>query len=290
MATPRKDFTGQRFGRLVAIRCTGERAVRKSGKVSGYIWECKCDCGNTVFAESCKLRPNGLKSCGCLQRDTASSTMKKGDLIGQRFANLYVKEWIPVRERKQSKFPYLCMCDCGNITYAKRNDLVTGNKKSCGCIHDNYSHQSKIIHYTHGKSYTRLYRVWSIIKDRCDNPNSKNYANYGGRGITLCDEWYDFETFEKWAYDNGFDPNLKGSQCSIDRIDVNKGYSPNNCRWTDAKTQRINQRNVKLYEYNGEAMTITEWSRRLGIKYSALKYRLEKKQLTIEQIINEHVN
>ena len=112
------------------------------------------------------------------------------------------------------------------------------------------------------KDNQKIYKVWSGIKQRCFNPNSNRYKNYGGRGISICDEWKNsFETFCKWALENGYKEGL-----SIDRIDHEKKYEPSNCRWTDEITQQNNRTNNTLYEYEGETHTLTEWSRIKGIK------------------------
>ena len=112
------------------------------------------------------------------------------------------------------------------------------------------------------KDNQKIYKVWSGIKQRCFNPNSNRYKNYGGRGISICDEWKNsFETFCKWALENGYKEGL-----SIDRIDHEKDYEPSNCRWADEITQQNNRTNNTLYEYEGETHTLTEWSRIKGIK------------------------
>ena len=112
------------------------------------------------------------------------------------------------------------------------------------------------------KDNQKIYKVWSGIKQRCFNPNSNRYKNYGGRGISICDEWKNsFETFCKWALENGYKEGL-----SIDRIDHEKNYEPSNCRWTDEITQQNNRTNNTLYESEGETHTLTEWSRIKGIK------------------------
>ena len=106
---------------------------------------------------------------------------------------------------------------------------------------------------------------------RCEKPNHKAYKHYGGRGISVCNEWHEFPSFKKWADENGYDDKK-----SIDRIDVDGNYIPDNCRWTDSKTQMNNRRNTPHYEYNGESLTISEWSQKLGIPRSTILNRLER--------------
>lgn len=123
----------------------------------------------------------------------------------------------------------------------------------------------------HGLYGTRLYRTWNGMRDRCTNKNSKDYQHYGGRGITLCDEWKDSSQFFKWALENGYSDKL-----TIDRIDNNKGYSPDNCRWiTNAEQQRNRNFNQNI-TYNGITMCVSEWSRKTGIARQTIQKRLAK--------------
>ena len=125
---------------------------------------------------------------------------------------------------------------------------------------------------THGKCGTRLYNIFQGMKKRCYNKHRKDFYEYGGRGISICDEWLnDFQTFYDWSMSNGYDDNL-----TIDRIDNDKGYSPANCRWVDIKTQSNNTRKNVYLGYNGETMTLAEWSRKLNINRNTLKARYRK--------------
>ena len=117
--------------------------------------------------------------------------------------------------------------------------------------------------------YSRLYRIWLNMRNRCNNPKSVKYDAYGGRGITICDQWNDFNQFEQWALSNGYNDWL-----TIDRIDNDCGYSPNNCRWTTVTEQANNRRSSVRVEYNGESHTLAEWARIVGINYKTLTNRI----------------
>lgn len=169
----------------------------------------------------------------------ATSTLK--DLTGQRFGRLVVI-------RREGSTPqrlatWRCLCDCGSECVVSRTCLIRGNTKSCGCLN---SEAIKARRTTHKKIHTRLYGVWANMIQRCSNPKHNRYHRYGGRGITVCTEWRnDFQAFYDWAMASGYGENAPRGQCTIDRIDNDKGYSPENCRWADAKTQRSNQTNLK---------------------------------------------
>ena len=118
---------------------------------------------------------------------------------------------------------------------------------------------------------TKLYQVWCMMKNRCQCPTSKYYKNYGGRGIKVCSEWQSYEPFYEWAMSHGYKEGL-----SLDRIDNNNGYQPNNCRWADKVTQENNRRDNRFFEYKGERHTIAEWARIVGIDVRTLGYRFRK--------------
>lgn len=127
-------------------------------------------------------------------------------------------------------------------------------------------------------SKSRLYYVWSGMKDRCYYKKNRNYKNYGGRGIQVCEEWKNnFESFKNWAYKNGYDENAKRGECTLDRINVDKDYEPNNCRFISNKQQCNNKKNNIIIEYKGQKHTLKEWSEIVGINYSILLYRKTKK-------------
>ena len=243
------DFLGRRFGKLTVLELDHTDKHRNS------YWLCECDCGNTRIVSRQNLL-NGAVTCCSNCYDNIE------DLTGLRFGRLTVIDFDRFDERRASW--WLCECDCGNEISVRRNSLVSGQTKSCGCY-------SRDIHTSHGMTKTRLYRIWSGIKTRCENESDESYHRYGERGIDVCSEWESFETFRDWALDNGYEDNL-----TIDRIDNNLGYYPENCRWADRVTQQNNKRNNIYVEYEGERHTIGVWARILDIKYSTLYRRVKR--------------
>lgn len=201
------------------------------------------------------------------------------DLTGQRFGRLTV---LGFAGRKKPQILWECQCDCGNKKIVTGNALRTNGTRSCGCLADESRKNVAPKVTTHGDSKTRLYRIHSAMKQRCYNPNRERYKDYGGKHITICKEWLEkggYEAFKEWALSNGYRDNL-----TIDRIDNEKGYSPENCRWVDMKTQSNNKRMNIFVEYNQETHTASEWAEILDIHYTRLLERLKRGE-TIEEIL-----
>lgn len=183
------------------------------------------------------------------------------DLTGQRFGRLVAVKFAGHDKNRHRLWE--CQCDCGRTVNIDVNSLRSGKSKSCGC-------SRKGINKTHGKSGSRIHKIWADMIQRTHNPNERCYVNYGGRGITVCDEWLTFEPFYLWAIQNGYAEGL-----TIDRIDNDKGYSPDNCRWVTRKVQGNNKRNNRRLEYQGQTKTLAEWAVQFGMKQETLANRLK---------------
>ena len=278
------DLTGQRFGRLVVIQ-KGKPHITSGG---AYIatWICKCDCGNYTTVQAPKLRKGHTTSCGCLIKENKGHAYE--DLVGQKFNRLTVIKFIPPSERTVRGYNWLCQCECGKMIKANANKLKSGMQQSCGCLKEEMKYNIGNVNKKYKYSNKRLYGVYKAMLNRCYNPNGREYKNYGGRGITVCDEWlgeYGYDAFAEWAISTGYDINAEYGDCTIDRNDVNKGYSPDNCSWKTNKQQQSNRRDTIILSYNGEKHSMKEWSEILGISYSKILYHVHKGK-TLEQIID----
>lgn len=197
-----------------------------------------CECGNTTFASGTALRKGTKQSCGCLQREASARTPAMISRkyppvhVGDRYGKLTVIA--PTGKKVHGRASWICICDCGNTCEAMGNRLTGGKKLSCGCY---CGERLTERNTTHGGTGSRLYGIWRGMKSRCYNPNVKGYAYYGGKGVVVCDEWVtDFAAFRDWSLSNGYSDDL-----TIDRIDGDGPYSPDNCRWTTWDVQRNNQ-------------------------------------------------
>lgn len=203
------------------------------------------------------------------------------DIIGKRFGRLTVIKLDHIKRTSRNFYYYLCKCDCGNDYIVLKSSLLNGLTRSCGCYNTEIRIEQCKKRAKHNLTNSRIYGIWCKMKNRCYCKTLKVYANYGKRGITLCEEWKnDFKSFYNWAMKNGYKDSL-----SIDRINVNGNYEPNNCRWVDAKTQQRNRRNNHLITYKNETHCISEWAEMFGIKTSLLHQRLFRDKMPFEKAI-----
>lgn len=203
--------------------------------------------------------------------------MRGKNLIGKRFERLTVIERVSSPLNRKGKcIDWLCVCDCGKQKVLSSEVLTHGKSKSCGCL---LREISKRRNYKHGETKTHLYSIWSGMRERCYKEKCASYEHYGKRGIRVCDEWNGnngYVNFAKWAKENGYSDNLSRWEQSIDRIDVNKDYSPDNCRWVTNTVQQNNKRTNYRITVKGETHTIAEWSRIKGFSNSTIANRLRR--------------
>ena len=194
---------------------------------------------------------------------------KYKDLKGDKFGRLICLE--DVGRNKNGNVLWKCECECGNYAVVDSSSLKTGNTKSCGCLQKEIQEDFIKSNQDHGMCNTKIYKVWSSMKQRCLNLNDKAYKNYGGRGITFCREWEDFEPFYEWAINNGYQEGL-----TLERIDNNGNYCSQNCMWITKSKQSSNTRNCVKLTYNGKTKIMTEWADELDIPYYLLQSRIKE--------------
>ena len=209
------------------------------------------------------------------------------DISGNRYGRLVAISYHHFSAKQCQTF-WLCQCDCGRKVIVGKSHLKDGHTKSCGCLQREVS--SKVTsarNYKHGHTHERLYRVWASIKTRCYNKRNKGFCDYGGRGIKMCDEWNDYESFRAWALANGYDEIAARGVTTIDRIDVNGNYCPENCRFISIAEQNRNKRTVRKFEYNGNIYTIPEFATKIGMSRSALYDRFYRKNWDVDEVIKK---
>ena len=203
------------------------------------------------------------------------------DLTGKRFGRLLVIEKMSEHD-KNGRLRWRCKCDCENEITIVTHGLTKGTS-SCGCLQKEVARDAHLVHgdCRRGQKKNRLFWIWAGMKNRIFNKNNHAYAAYGGRGITVCQEWLEYTNFKNWAVANGYNEAL-----TLDRIDVNGDYTPENCRWATYEVQANNSRKNVFWEYNGERLTIAQWAKKLGIKPSRLWTRVHNHKWSVERALS----
>jgi hypothetical protein len=195
----------------------------------------------------------------------AEPSKRVKDLRGQKFGRLAVKDFAGVEKNRLAT--WACVCDCGNTTTVRSSDLTNGHIKSCGCL-------AKETRFTHGMSKSKLYNVYKHMVSRCYNEKNKIYKHYGGRGIRVCAAWLDNRTnFLDWALSNGY---LEG--LTLDRIDNDGPYNPENCRWTTKIQQGRNKQNTWMITIDGKSMCAYDYLdslRNVAVPYNTVRFRIK---------------
>lgn len=262
------DLTGNKFGRLTCIKRVDHPETIKHGTY----WLTKCSCGNEKTVSLGDLRGGGVTSCGCFRKE-----FRRVDLTGQIFGRLTCISHIVPENGRADKLYWFCKCSCGNEVITTTGNLRTGNAKSCSCLQKDIVSK---LSTTHGKSNTSkntgdAYYIWLGMRNRCNNPKSKDWEYYGGKGVKVCERWDSYELFEQ---DMGIRPT---KEHSIDRRDSDLGYNPDNCYWATFKQQSDSIKYSKRWvpitingiEYRSMSMAI----KLLGItKHDARKLQKEQ--------------
>jgi hypothetical protein len=280
MGRPVHVTVGDKYNRLTAL-------TDSYSKDNRLVAEWECECKNKVVVQCCAVVRGRTKSCGCLSREKASQRMKqmapRGTPVvkGERYGLWEVigDQYYEKVNGKPIGFVW-CRCECTKEKLVRVANLKKGISKSCGCLKARLtSERCK----THGMTGTKMYIAWAGMTQRCNNPNADPGERYFHRGITTPKEWESFEAFRDWSYANGWvedDPDI-----SLDRIDYDGPYTPENCRWTDLKTQANNRSNNHRVTYQGETKTLAEWSRdpRCLVSYDVLQTRVSALEWPFEQ-------
>lgn len=199
---------------------------------------------------------------------------KHAEAIGRRFGR-----WTILADSPRKGY-LVCRCDCGETRAVQTNSVLLGRSRSCGCY---MREQTSKATRTHGESGTRLYKAWNSMISRCETPSQTSFKHYGGRGISVCEEWHSFGVFKEWAISNGYETGL-----TLDRIDNNGNYCPTNCRWVTKKEQANNRRSSRYVTLSGTTHTLSEWADITGINPSTIAWRI-RHGWSDEEILNTPV-
>lgn len=209
------------------------------------------------------------------------------DMTGRRVGKLLV---LRRAENQGTRAMWICKCDCGEYCIARGSELRSGCKTDCGCSGKERTRKAVT---KHGDSTSRLYRMWRSMLNRCERPRQANSKYYHDKGITVCQEWHDYLVFKEWALANGYDPNAKFGECTLDRIDGSTGYSPENCRWVSIDTQNKHRSEFHTHTvqiaFNGVTKYLDQWASEYNIPYKTLWARINVRKWSIEKALTTPV-
>lgn len=267
-----EDYLGKKINRLEPISISEIRAKDRSIQ-----WDFRCECGTIITLPPYRVIQGKTRSCGCYRKELYNGISREehfSKYIGLRKGSLVVEGFVISSPSKLK-----CRCDCGKIRMVSAYEFNKNKILSCGC-------KNRMGNYKHGySSNKRLYNIYQEMMVRCYDKNFIHYDRYGGRGITVCDEWKEHrEKFFDWAIYNGYAPDL-----TIDRIDNGKGYSPENCRWVTMYEQCRNKSSNVFFTYNGETLCLTDLAHKYNINVTTLWHRLNKMHWDIEKAITEPI-
>ena len=196
------------------------------------------------------------------------------DITGQKFGRLTAIKYVDYTDNNGSK--WLFRCECGNDIITNSSAVRKGRTKSCGCLNQ----ELRKSRAKHGQIGKPMYTAWVHMRQRCNNPKCKEYRNYGARGIKVCEEWSEFINFYNWSMENGYEEGL-----TIDRINNEGDYTPDNCRWVTMLVQENNKRNNHYIIYDGERMTLSQCAKKANVSRNSLYYWTCVKSMTAEEAI-----
>lgn len=273
------------------------RIPHKNKSGSTVKWLCKCkECGTEKIMIPSNIK-SGQNLCTC-QKETQEIENKRDEQIGKKYNRLTIIDFKHKQPGKTKRIYAVCLCDCGNVKEIQPRCVIDGTIKSCGCYAEEIRQKQRD---SEKRTSSPLYRTWNSMKQRCSNPNNPGYINYGERGITVCDEWLGYEgfnRFEEWSIRNGYRPN---NGLSLDRINVNDGYTPSNCRWVSVWVQSVNKRvpaheqsvkfRGKQYTINGITKNKKQWCEEYGVWQATVDYRMKKMGMSLEEALKaEKIN
>lgn len=257
-----ENLIGKKFNKLTVLNFSHRKG-------SHTYYTCQCECGNKKAVDIYSVKMGLVKSCGCLHSPS---------LVGQKFGRLTVLKDLPKAKK-------LCRCECGNICEVNTTKLKTGWTQSCGCL------QKEVCSKSGGLYKTRLHKIWESMHARCECSKHKSYTHYKDKPI--CKEWHckprgeeqtGFINFVLWALKNGYQEDL-----TLDRIDNNKGYCPENCRWVTIKEQARNTTKNVWVEYNGQKKILCDWCKELNIPLIKIQHTVKRHNLTYAEAFDRHL-